>query len=117
MRDTQRSRRSGKGSGHAASKRSSSQRRNRGRRQHQRPNSASFWGEPSKLPSAPTDVRMTADPAAVPRSLGPPPLVGHETIAEHYFDAVYDRAVNTAGALAAAGGLIAPEALLDERPQ
>jgi hypothetical protein len=76
-----------------------------------------FWGDPAKLPSSQNDVRMTMDPAAVPRSLGPPPLPGHENAAEHYFAAVYDRAVTTAGALAAAGGLIDPDALADELGQ
>jgi hypothetical protein len=88
---------------------------NRNRRQKQRQDHAGFWGDQSKLPPARTDVRMTDHPAAVPQSLGQPPLPGHETIAEHYFGAVYDRAVTTAGALAAAGGLIDPDALLDER--
>lgn len=113
----QRSRRNGaKGSNHAASNRTHNDRRNRGRRQQQqRQDSPGFWGDPSQLPPARTDVRMTSDPAVVPRSLGPAPLAGHEVIAEHYFDAVYDRAVTTAGALAAAGGLIDPEVLLDER--
>ena len=78
---------------------------------------ASFWGDPTALPTPHADVRMTGDPAAVPRSLGPPPLPGHETAAEHYFAAVYDRAVTTAGALAAAGGLIDPEALANELGQ
>lgn len=73
-----------------------------------------FWGERTTLPPAETDVRINDDPAAVPRSLGPPPLPGHETIAEHYFAAVYERAVATAGALAAAGGLIDPDALIDD---
>ena len=89
-------------------------RRNRSRRRHARQDRTSFWGDPSKLPSVPEVLRVTAQPAAVPRSLGPPPLPGHETIAGHYYDAVYDRAVATAGALAAAGGLIAPEALAEE---
>jgi len=38
-------------------------------------------------------------------SLGRVPLTGSETIAEHYFQAVLDRSVMLAGALAAAGGL------------
>jgi hypothetical protein len=60
-------------------------------------------------------VRITDVPAAVPHSLGPPPLPGgHDTIAAHYFTAVYDRAVTLAGALAAAGGMIKPEDLLSE---
>jgi hypothetical protein len=80
-----------------------------GRRSNQRADGASFWGNPAPLPPSRRDVRITDDPAAVPRSLGAPPLAGHEQIAEHYFAAVYDRAVTTAGALAAAGGLIDPE--------
>ena len=67
---------------------------------------AGFWGEAGLLPAMERDVRLTDDPAAVPRSLGPPPLPGHEAVAEHYFTVVYERAVATAGALAAAGGLI-----------
>lgn len=90
-------------------------RRNRNRRPEQTQATAGFWGDQSKLPPARTDVRMTDHPAAVPQSLGPPPLPGHESIAEHYFGVVYDRAVATAGALAAAGGLIDPDALVDER--
>lgn len=73
-----------------------------------------FWGDAEALPAVRTDIRITDDPAAVPRSLGRPPLPGHEQIAEHYFTAVYDRAVATAGALAAAGGLIDAETLAEE---
>lgn len=75
---------------------------------------AEFWGDPEKLPSRGDDIRITDDPSAVPRSLGTPPLPGQEAIAQHYFRAVYDRAVTTAGALAAAGGLIDPETLAEE---
>ena len=89
----------------------------RGGGRQQRQNVAAFWGDASALPAEQREVRMTSDPAAVPRSLGPPPLPGHENVAEHYFAAVYDRAVTTAGALAAAGGMIDPEALVDERGQ
>lgn len=83
----------------------------------QRASGPAFWGESAALPDAQREVRMTTDPSAVPRSLGPPPLPGHETAAEHYFAAVYDRAVTTAGALAAAGGMIDPETLADELGQ
>jgi hypothetical protein len=43
---------------------------------------------------------------------------GQDTLAEHYFVAVYDRAVTLASALAAAGDLIEPGELLadDETP-
>lgn len=102
----------GRGDGSRSSKSGS---RKRGRRPPQkRRDQAGFWGEEDKLPTAQSDIRITDDPAAMPRSLGPPPLPGHETIAESYFMAVYDRAVTTAGALAAAGGLIDLEALADE---
>jgi len=74
---------------------------------------AGFWGDPEALPHIRQDVRITDDPAAVPRSLGPPPLPGHEAVAEHYFTVVYERAVATAGALAAAGGLIDLEAVVE----
>lgn len=70
-----------------------------------------FWGEVEKLPPPKETVRITKDPAAVIRSLGRPPLTGHETISEHYFDAVYQRSVALASALAAAGELIDPEEL------
>lgn len=80
----------------------------------QAPAGAGFWGEKDRLPEPRQDVRITDDPAAVARSLGAPPLPGHEKIAEHYFTVVYERAVQTAGALAAAGGLIDPEALTAE---
>lgn len=93
--------------------RSSGARKGRQRDSQPEPTDA-FWGEQTTLPPAETDVRINDDPAAVPRSLGPPPLPGHEAIAEHYFAAVYDRAVATAGALAAAGGLIDPDALADD---
>ena len=88
--------------------------RNRGRQQR---TGSGFWGDPAALPKTHSDVRVTGDPAAVPRSLGAPPLPGHENVAEHYFAAVYDRAVTTAGALAAAGGLIDPETLANELGQ
>lgn len=89
-------------------------RRNRKRRKPSH-GGTGFWGDPAKLPQIHADIRITDEPAAVPRSLGPPPLPGHEQIAVHYFTAVYDRAVNTAGALAAAGGLIDPESLVGEQ--
>jgi len=41
------------------------------------------------------------------RSLGPPPFPGGETIAEHYFAAVYQKAASLATALAAASDLLA----------
>jgi hypothetical protein len=78
------------------------------------PSGPDFWGDPAALPEPRRDVRITEEPSTVVRSLGPPPLSGHETIAAHYFRAVYDRAVMLSGALAAAGELITPEDLLEE---
>jgi hypothetical protein len=66
-----------------------------------------FWGTDGDDGSdVPDVIHQSDDPAAMLRSLGPPPLPGHETAAEHYFDAVYDRAAALAIALAAASGLI-----------
>ena len=107
----QRTRRNrGKGAGHTSANRSSRNNRSR-RRKPQVNDGLEFWGDPSQSPAARTEVRITSDPTAVVRSLGAPPLPGHETIAEAYFVAVYGRALTTAGALAAAGGLIDPAEL------
>jgi hypothetical protein len=92
--------------------RSGGRRKNRKRRPKLDP--MAFWGDPAQLPRSEADVRITDDPGAVPRSLGTPPLPGQEQLAPHYFAAVYDRAVTTAGALAAAGGLIDTETLTEE---
>lgn len=93
---------------------------------NQRPNGSvlaaplDFWGVPlpgesvqlpreggmqAELPWLGT-VRTTLEPTAVVRSLGPPPLVGRETLAEHYLEVVYRRAVGLAAALGASAGLI-----------
>ncbi len=68
--------------------------------------SEEFWQGQAPLPEPSGRIRVTEDPAAVIRSLGPAPLSGRETIAEHYFEAVYQRAVAIASALAAAGDLV-----------
>lgn len=77
---------------------------------HQR---AQFWGDAEAVPED-EDVIITTAPSAVVKSLGRPPFAGPENIAEHYFDAVYDRAVLLAGALAAAGGLIDSDEISDD---
>ncbi len=74
-----------------------------------------FWGDPQALPTDENaTAAMTTDPSAVIRSLGRPPLSGQQNAAEHYFTAVYDRAVNLAAALAAAGDMIEAEDLTGE---
>ena len=65
-----------------------------------------FWHGSAPLPDSSARITVTEDAAAVVRSLGPAPLSGRETIAEHYFEAVYQRAVSISSALAAAGDLI-----------
>lgn len=97
------------GSGRRSRSRGGNRRRGKGG-----PKGVDFWGDPAKLPTAEGSVRIASDPSAVVRSLGRPPLQGHETIAAHYFEAVYERAVTLASALAAAGNLIEPEELLND---
>jgi hypothetical protein len=71
-----------------------------------------FWGDPGKLAEHDAGKALiTSNPSAVIQSLGRPPLSGHQNAADHYFVAVYDRAVNLAAALAAAGNLIEPDDL------
>ena len=92
----------------------SKQQQQSGRRRSGKKVQVGFWGDSGKLPEAKSDVRISTEPAVVPHSLGPPPLPGHETIAMHYFTAIYDRAVTLSGALAAAAGLIEPDELVEE---
>ena len=92
----------------------SQRRRKGGGRGNQRQTGAAFWGDLEQLPDSVPEVRVSEDPAAVVRSLGQPPLAGHEVIAEAYFTAVYDRATGLAGALATAAGLISVEELADD---
>lgn len=66
-----------------------------------------FWGSLESVPDVVTTVQPASDPSTLVRSLGQPPLAGHETIAEHYFRAVYDKAAGLAIALAAGSGLLA----------
>lgn len=90
---------------------------NRRRKPGKRPtvNPDDFWGDPSKLPREEPTVRIITDPSAIVRSLGRPPLSGHQNHAEGYFTAVYQRSVTLASVLAAAGNLIAPDELVGER--
>jgi len=53
-------------------------------------------------------IRPAADPTALLRSLGDPPLHGQGMQAEHYLAAVIERAAGLATALAASSGLLAP---------
>jgi hypothetical protein len=73
-----------------------------------------FWGKELSDEERITKVTMADDPTTVVRSLGPPPLVGRDVIAEHYFAAVYEKASHFAQALAAAGGILVTDDEDDE---
>ena len=79
-------------------------RRRRGRRQP-RPSDA-VWGRREESPAPVALVTPTLDPSAVPRSLGDPPLAANAAAAQHHLSVVYEEAVKTATALAAANGLL-----------
>lgn len=86
----------------------------RRRRRSQTPPSRSqaFWADNGYQPSPSSQIRPTTDPGALPRSLGDPPLA--PAVSQHHLDAVYEEAVRAAIALAAANGLVAGDADLDE---
>ncbi len=74
-----------------------------------------FWGDAEQLAElGEKKATITTNPSAVVQSLGRPPLSGQQNAAEHYFIAVYERAVNLAAALAAAGNLIEAEELTSD---
>lgn len=66
-----------------------------------------FWGKPRPEAEVvePPRIRPTPEPAALPRSLGDPPLAA-STMAQHHLAAVYEEAVRAAVALAGANGLL-----------
>jgi hypothetical protein len=55
----------------------------------------------------PEQIQPALDPTAVIASLGPPPLRGTSSAAEHYLAAVVERAAALATALAASAQLLA----------
>jgi hypothetical protein len=64
-----------------------------------------FWGR-AENDTDPVKLRPTGDPAAMVRSLGPPPLPLDPGLVERHLTAVYEEAVRAATALAAANGLL-----------
>ncbi len=66
-----------------------------------------FWGTNYEPSSATLEIRPTSDPGVLVRSLGPPPLAMDPAVAVRHLTAVYEEAVRTATALAAANGLLA----------
>lgn len=100
------------------SKGRSNQGRRSGRRRKNKQktvNPDEFWGRVELLPDVSESARLTTDPAAVVRSLGRAPLSGHHNAADHYFAAVYERSVSLASALAAAGGMIETDELVNDQ--
>jgi hypothetical protein len=68
-----------------------------------------FWGRFGADDDEPARLTPPDDATPLIASLGPPPLPGRETIAEHYFATVYDKASSLAVALAAAADLLGSE--------
>jgi hypothetical protein len=86
----------------------SSRRKQQRRRRSPAARAAELWRPVAPL-DAPRPIVPAADPTAVLRSLGEPPLQGQGVIAEHYLAAVVEQAAGLATALAAASGLLAGE--------
>lgn len=82
-----------------------SRRRRRQNGKEQQAGNSAFWRNSEPHATAPDPIVPTRDPAAVPRSLGDPPL-SPDTAAQHHLAVVYEEAVRTATALAAANGLL-----------
>jgi len=78
-----------------------SQRRRKSSRSKNRKKSADardFWGTDEVEAEELELIRVAQVPTTMVRSLGPPPLPGHDQLAEHYFQAVYDKASGLATA-------------------
>jgi hypothetical protein len=71
-----------------------------------RPAARDFWGRENTEDDPTVIIRPSDDATAMIRSLGPPPLPGGETVAEHQFAATYQKAADLAIALAASSGLL-----------
>ena len=73
-----------------------------------------FWGSDEEEAGELELIRIAQVPTTMVRSLGPPPLPGHDQLAEHYFAAVYDKASSLAMALAATADLLDFDSLDDD---
>ncbi len=86
-----------------------SQRRHRKRnRAPQKPQGSDLWRSTPAV-DLPEPIEPARDPRALLRSLGPPPLPGHQSVGEHYLAAVVERSAHVAVALAAAADLLDDE--------
>ena len=82
--------------------------RKKRRRSRNKPDPRKFWGNPDLLPKPIYGLSTPVVTNAIPSSLGRPPITGQETSSLKFFDAIYDRSVGLAFALATAGGLDQP---------
>ncbi|MGH9037939.1 MAG: hypothetical protein ACRD0O_19450 [Acidimicrobiia bacterium] len=101
--------RAGTGQSPAPNKASSGGRPSSGGRSNparRRTSDVDFWGRPGDVPPPVTRIRPTGDPAALPRSLGDPPLGPNPAAAAHHLAVIYEEAVRAGTALAAASGLL-----------
>jgi len=99
-------RKRGKGKNGQQGQRNGQQGGQKSQRRGQKITARTYWGgHAGELPEPPV-VRPSADPSAIVRSLGTPPLPGQQHAADEYFSAVYVRAVGLATALATAGDLL-----------
>jgi hypothetical protein len=87
----------------------SGRRRRSSRNQNRGSSSAEFWGNPAANEADAPRIAKPDDVTPLISSLGSPPLPGRETIAQHYFTTVYDKAAQMAAALAATVDLLATE--------
>lgn len=83
----------------------------RGSPASRRMSDADFWGRPAEAPAVAEKIRPATDPAALPRSLGDPPLGPNPAAAARHLAVIYEEAVRAGTALAAASGLVADEDL------
>jgi hypothetical protein len=94
-----------------------SQRRRKSSRSKNRKKSVDsrdFWGADEAEQADLELIQVAQVPTTMVLSLGPPPLPGHDQLAEHYFTAVYDKASSLATALAATADLLDFDSLDDE---
>ena len=80
----------------------------RRRRSRNKPDPRKFWGNAETLPKPIYGLSVPSVTNAIPSSLGRPPIAGQETVSIKHLDAIYNRSVGLAFALAAAGGLDLP---------
>tara|TARA_B100000953_G_scaffold261633_1_gene227534 strand:- start:1003 stop:1437 length:435 start_codon:yes stop_codon:yes gene_type:complete len=82
--------------------------RKKRRRSRNKPDPRKFWGNPDLLPKPIYGLTAPSVTNAIPASLGRAPITGQETASLKFFDAIYERSVGLAFALATAGGLDLP---------